>query len=177
MATRRQFLLTGAAGAAVLASGLLARAGAASGAAVQADASVPGPFDGPYAVTHTDAEWRKLLTPAQYRILREDGTEPSYSSPLNDEHRAGTFSCAGCRQPLYSSRTKFESHTGWPSFWAPLPGAVATRVDTTFGMVRTEVHCRRCGGHLGHVFHDGPRPTGLRYCMDGLALVFTPQAA
>lgn len=167
-ATRRQFLfagVAGAVGAAALASGLLARAGTKSAAA-----SGSGTFE----VTHTDAEWRKLLTPAQYRILREDGTEPPYSSPLNNEHRAGTFSCAGCQLALFSSHTKFDSHTGWPSFWKPLPNAVATRTDMTLGMMRTEVHCRRCGGHLGHVFHDGPPPTGLRYCMDGLALLFTP---
>lgn len=166
-ATRRQFLfvgVAGAVGAAALASGLLARAGTKSAAA-----SGSGTFE----VTHTDAEWRKLLTPAQYRILREDGTEPPYSSPLNNEHRAGTFSCAGCQLALFSSHTKFDSHTGWPSFWKPLPNAVATRTDMTLGMMRTEVHCRRCGGHLGHVFHDGPPPTGLRYCMDGLALLFT----
>jgi peptide-methionine (R)-S-oxide reductase len=177
MATRRQFLFTGAAGVAALATGLLARAGTASGASSDGDAPIAAPYDGPYAVIHTDAEWRQLLTPGQYQILREDGTEPPYSSPLNDEHRTGVFSCAGCHQPLYSSRTKFESHTGWPSFWAPLPNAVATRVDTSFGMVRAEVHCRHCGGHLGHVFHDGPRPTGLRYCMDGLALSFKSGAA
>jgi peptide-methionine (R)-S-oxide reductase len=166
MATRRQFLFTGVAGAAALACGLWARAGTKSAAPA-----------GIFEVTHTDAEWRKLLTPAQYRILREDGTERPFSSPLNNEHRAGTFSCAGCHLALFSSRTKFNSHTGWPSFWAPLPNAVATRTDTTFGMARTEVHCRRCGGHLGHVFHDGPKPTGLRYCMDGLALTFTPASA
>ena len=127
-----------------------------------------------YEVTHTDAEWRKLLTPAQYNILRQQGTEPPFSSPLLNEHRTGTFNCAGCALPLFSSKTKFESGTGWPSFWAPLPNAVLTSSDTSFGMDRTEVHCRRCGGHLGHVFPDGPPPTGLRYCMDGLALTFTP---
>jgi peptide-methionine (R)-S-oxide reductase len=127
-----------------------------------------------YEVEHTEAEWRKLLTPAQYNILREQGTEPPFSSPLLNEHRPGVFHCAGCDLPLYSSKTKFDSGTGWPSFWAPLPNAVLTSTDTTFGMDRTEVHCRRCGGHLGHVFPDGPPPTGLRYCMDGLALTFTP---
>jgi methionine-R-sulfoxide reductase len=112
----------------------------------------------------------------QYTVLREEGTERPYTSPLNDEHRSGIFSCAGCQLNLFSSRTKFDSHTGWPSFWAPLDHAVATRDDSSFGMSRTEVHCRRCGGHLGHVFEDGPKPTGLRYCMNGLAMNFTPAA-
>lgn len=127
-----------------------------------------------FEVTHTGAEWQKLLTPAQYNILRQQGTEPPFSSPLLNEHRKGTFNCAGCALPLFSSATKFDSGTGWPSFWQPLPNAVQTTEDDSFGMQRTEVHCRRCGGHLGHVFPDGPPPTGLRYCMDGLALTFTP---
>jgi peptide-methionine (R)-S-oxide reductase len=127
-----------------------------------------------FEVTHTDAQWRQLLTPAQYNILRQQGTEPPFSSPLLNEHRKGTFDCAGCALPLFSSATKFDSGTGWPSFWQPLPNAVRTSDDTSLGMDRTEVHCRRCGGHLGHVFPDGPPPTGLRYCMDGLALTFTP---
>jgi len=130
--------------------------------------------DQKYEVMHTDAEWQKLLTPAQYNILRQAGTEPPFSSPLLNEHRKGTFNCAGCALPLFSSATKFDSGTGWPSFWAPLPNAVLTSDDDSLGMDRTEVHCRRCGGHLGHVFPDGPPPTGLRYCMDGLALTFTP---
>jgi peptide-methionine (R)-S-oxide reductase len=128
-----------------------------------------------FPLTLSDAEWRKRLSPAAYRILRQEGTEPPYSSPLNREHRAGTFTCAGCRLPLFASRTKFESGTGWPSFWAPLKGAVGTHRDSRFGMSRTEVHCSRCGGHLGHVFDDGPAPTGLRYCMNGLALGFVAQ--
>jgi peptide-methionine (R)-S-oxide reductase len=127
-----------------------------------------------YEVAHTDSEWQKLLTPAQYNILREQGTEQPFSSPLLNEHRLGTFNCAGCALPLFSSKTKFDSGTGWPSFFAPLPHAVLTSDDASFGMDRTEVHCRRCGSHLGHVFSDGPPPTGLRYCMDGLALTFTP---
>ncbi len=127
-----------------------------------------------YKVTHTDAEWRKLLTPAQYNILRQAGTEPPFSSPLLNEHRKGIFNCAGCALPLFSSTTKFDSGTGWPSFYAPLPHAVDEENDNSLGMDRTEVHCSRCGGHLGHVFPDGPPPTGLRYCMDGLALTFTP---
>jgi peptide-methionine (R)-S-oxide reductase len=126
---------------------------------------------------HTDAEWHKLLTPDQYAVLRGGDTERPYSSPLNSEHRSGIFSCAGCALNLFSSRTKFESHTGWPSFWAPLPRAVSTKQDWTLGMDRTEVHCSRCGGHLGHVFDDGPPPTGDRYCMNGLAMTFKPGAA
>jgi peptide-methionine (R)-S-oxide reductase len=127
-----------------------------------------------FEVMHTDAEWQKILTPAQYEILRQQGTEPPFSSPLLNEHRKGVFNCAGCALPLYSSATKFDSGTGWPSFYQPLPNAVLTSDDSSLGMDRTEVHCRRCGGHLGHVFPDGPPPTGLRYCMDGLALTFTP---
>ena len=135
------------------------------------------PKDAVFEVTHSDVEWGKLLTPAQYRILREAGTERPFSSPLNNEHRAGVFSCAGCRLALFSSQTKFDSGTGWPSFWKPLDHAVITRTDTSFGMTRDEVLCRRCGSHLGHVFDDGPKPTGLRYCMNGLALLFTPSTS
>ncbi|OYU38470.1 MAG: peptide-methionine (R)-S-oxide reductase [Pseudorhodobacter sp. PARRP1] len=125
-----------------------------------------------FAVTHTDAEWRAMLTPAQYQVLRQQGTERAFTSPLLDEHRKGIFACAGCDLPLYSSDTKFDSGTGWPSFWQPLKGAVGTTTDTKLSEVRTEVHCSRCGGHLGHVFTDGPQPTGLRYCMDGVAMTF-----
>ena len=130
-----------------------------------------------FAVAHTDEEWRKLLSPAQYAVLRQENTERAFTSPLNDEHRAGHFFCAGCNLDLFSSKTKFNSGTGWPSFWQPLDKAVAERKDSTFGFVRTEVHCQRCGGHLGHVFDDGPAPTGLRYCMNGVSLRFTPGAA
>jgi len=130
-----------------------------------------------YEVTHTDEEWRKLLTPAQFDVLRREGTERPFTSPLLDEHHPGTFSCAGCDLALFSSKTKFESGTGWPSFWAPLERAVDESEDRTFGMTRTAVSCSRCGGHLGHVFTDGPKPTGLRYCMSGVALKFTAAPA
>ena len=130
-----------------------------------------------FEVTKTDAEWRKILTPDQYNILREQGTEPPFSSPLLNEHRVGTFHCAGCDLALYSSKTKFDSGTGWPSFWEALPNAVGTKSDYALLMERTEVHCRRCGGHLGHVFDDGPPPTGMRHCIDGLALTFKADAA
>jgi peptide-methionine (R)-S-oxide reductase len=150
----------------------------ASGIAVIAAASWmvgdQGQAGGPFEIAKSDDEWRRLLEPAQYRVLRQHATERPYSSPLNDEKRKGTFACAGCGLPLYSSETKFESGTGWPSFFRPLPNAVATSQDRSLLVPRTEVHCRRCGGHLGHVFNDGPPPTGLRYCMNGVALAFRP---
>jgi len=127
-----------------------------------------------YPVSFTDAEWRSRLTPEQYHIMREHGTERPGSCALLYEKRPGTFHCAGCDAPLFQGKVKFESGTGWPSFWQPLSGAVGERRDDTIGMVRTEVHCRRCGGHLGHVFDDGPKPTGLRYCMNGDAMKFDP---
>ena len=129
-----------------------------------------------FEVSFSDAQWRAKLTTAQYDVLRHEGTERPYTSPLNDEHRTGTFACAGCELPLFSSTTKFDSHTGWPSVWAPLKDAVVERNDTSYGMARTEVHCRRCGGHLGHVFDDGPKPTGLRYCMNSASLDLKPTA-
>jgi peptide-methionine (R)-S-oxide reductase len=161
MITRR-FLLKGAAGIAVAA----ATAGPRTVFAAQA-----------FEVTHTEEEWRKLLSADQFAVLRQAGTERPFTSPLNDEHRRGNFACAGCDLDLFSSTTKFDSGTGWPSFWAPLEKAVGTEDDTSFGMVRTSVHCARCGGHLGHVFDDGPKPTGLRYCMNGVAMTFKPVAA
>ena len=130
-----------------------------------------------FEVTKSDDEWRKLLTTNQYSVLRRAGTERPFSSPLNEEHRAGRFTCAGCALDLFSSKTKFDSGTGWPSFWQPMPTAVLEHTDATLGMARTEVLCRRCGGHLGHVFDDGPKPTGLRYCMNGVAMNFKPGAA
>ena len=130
-----------------------------------------------FEIEKTDAEWRAQLTPQQYDILRKHGTERPWSSPLLKEHRKGTFACAGCELPLFSSDTKFDSGTGWPSFYAPLDEAVETTTDRSFFMTRAEVHCRRCGGHLGHVFDDGPKPTGLRCCIDGFGLVFKPSDA
>ena len=139
--------------------------------------TTPAHAAGKFEIEKTDAEWRAQLTPQQYDILRKEGTERPGSSPLLKEHRKGTFACAGCDLPLFSSETKFESGTGWPSFYKPLENAVGTTEDRTLGMARTEVHCRRCGGHLGHVFDDGPKPTGLRYCMNGAVMKFRPVSA
>jgi peptide-methionine (R)-S-oxide reductase len=163
MLSRRKFLLSSAgAGVALGASTLGWRAQAATTV---------------FEVTHTEAQWRKLLSGDQFQVLRQGGTERPFSSPLNNEHRSGRFACAGCQLELFSSNTKFDSGTGWPSFWKPLEHAVVANTDRSFGMLRTEVLCRRCGGHLGHVFDDGPRPTGLRYCMNGVAMTFKPGAA
>jgi peptide-methionine (R)-S-oxide reductase len=152
---RRLFLTSSLAGATLLTAGC-------------AEAKTKGSF----AITKTDAEWKKQLGAARYAILREEGTERPFSSPLDKEKRKGIFSCAGCDLPLFSSTTKYDSGTGWPSFWQPLKGGVGTSTDYKLGYPRTEVHCSRCGGHLGHVFNDGPKPTGKRYCMNGLAMVF-----
>ncbi len=164
--TRRKLLGMSAVGAATGLLGLTACSRAAPVAAAEPART--------FEVMRTDAQWQQQLTPAQYSVLRRKGTERPYSSPLNKEHRKGTFTCAGCALPLFSSSTKFDSGTGWPSFWAPLHDAVGEDRDTSYGMVRVEAHCRRCGGHLGHVFDDGPRPTGLRYCMNGVAMQFVP---
>ncbi len=129
-----------------------------------------------FSLHKTDDEWRVSLTPEQFRVLRKHGTEPPGTSPLNAEKRDGTFRCAGCGQALFTSDTKYESGSGWPSFWRAIDGAVATTVDESLGMRRVEVHCARCGGHLGHVFPDGPDPTGLRYCTNGAALDFDPSS-
>jgi peptide-methionine (R)-S-oxide reductase len=163
MCNRRKFLL----GFTAIAGNMFALPGLLSSAGAHAAET--------YEVTHTDAEWRKLLTSEQYNILRRAGTERPFSSPLDHEKRAGIFACAGCNLPLFSAQAKFNSGTGWPSFWKPLDKAVEKVSDTTFGMTRDEIRCRRCGGHLGHVFDDGPPPTGLRYCMNGAALTFTPK--
>lgn len=164
---RREFLVNGAlAVGGALAFGRLALLGQTPAAAASAMH---------FSVTHTDAEWRKILTPAQYGILREAGTEPPGSGTYNDFWKAGTYDCAGCGNPLFSSATKYDAHEGWPSFWQTLrPSAVVTRPDYSMEMERTEVLCSRCGSHLGHLFDDGPPPTGLRYCMDSLALRFVP---
>jgi len=165
MLTRRTLLFGG--GSLVLIGAL---------ALMRAGRSKDGPV-GHFEVTHTDQEWRNLLSPEQYEILRREGTERAFSSPLNHEKRVGTYACAGCGLPLFSSTTKFDSGTGWPSFWAALDHAVDTTQDYSFGMARTALHCTRCGGHLGHVFDDGPAPTHQRYCINGLALKFLPAAA
>lgn len=127
-----------------------------------------------FKINKTEEEWRKILTSEQFRVLRQHGTERAGSSPLDKEYDQGTYVCAGCDLPLFKSETKYNSHTGWPSFYDPIENAIGTTIDKSFFMTRTEVHCRRCGGHLGHVFIDGPKPTGKRYCMNGVALKFIP---
>jgi len=161
----------------LLASGAMAVVAVAASRRWPASGQTTQVAVGSFKVTHTEAEWRKLLTPEQFAVLRQAGTERPFTSPLLNEHRHGIFACAGCNLDVFSSTTKFDSGTGWPSFWAPLENAVGETTDTSFGMIRTALHCSQCGGHLGHVFDDGPKPTGLRYCMDGVALTFKPTTA
>jgi peptide-methionine (R)-S-oxide reductase len=162
--TRRQSLFASARGFALIG---MTQLGLASGAKAA----------GEFEIEHSDADWKKLLKPDQYAVLRKAATERPFSSPLDHEKRAGTFACAGCDLPAFSSKTKFDSGTGWPSFWAPLENAIGTSEDRSFGMVRTAAHCRRCGSHLGHIFNDGPPPTRLRYCMNGVAMTFKADSA
>jgi len=164
MTSRRNFLSTAA-----VASGTFFTQGITL--AMPADAKKK------FEITKSDAEWKRILTPAQYQVLRREKTERAFTSKLLKEKRVGTYHCAGCKLPVYPSSTKFKSGTGWPSFWKPLKGAVATKPDNSLFMRRTEVHCRRCGGHLGHIFDDGPKPTGKRHCLNGVALFFSPKTA
>jgi peptide-methionine (R)-S-oxide reductase len=165
---RRDFLWSGAAATAlIVGSGAVLRA-AAPKAALAAET---------FEITKTDAEWHAILSDEAFDVLRKQGTEYPGTSPLLNEHRKGIFACAGCDLPVYSSETKFDSGTGWPSFWQEIANSIGKTQDTSLGMTRTEVHCRRCGGHLGHVFDDGPPPTGLRHCINGVALSFKPAAA
>ncbi len=144
----------------------------AAGAALPFLARGATAASGNFEITRSKAEWQSMLTDAEYRVMRNEGTERAFSSPLNDEKRTGTFLCKGCDLPLYSSKTKYESGTGWPSFWEALPNAIGTKADRKLFVVRTECHCRRCGSHLGHIFDDGPQPTGKRHCLNGVSLKF-----
>jgi len=172
MTTRRQFLSIAA-----VTTGLAPLVAWLTGPQSAINAAPAAAGQKRFPVERSDSEWRATLTRDQYDVLRRHATEPAFTSPLNNEKRRGTFVCAGCGHPLYSSDTKYESGTGWPSFWKPLDGAIGTSVDRSWLMVRTEVHCAQCGGHLGHVFPDGPRPTGQRYCMNGDAMRFIPAAS
>ena len=165
--TRREFIGMASAGAVAI---------VIAGRLVLTRASTVQPA-GKFPIYHSDAQWRAMLSPASYQVLRQEGTEAPFSSALLAEHRLGIFACAGCGKHLFDASTKFDSHTGWPSFWDTLSGAVGRREDHSFGELRTEVHCMDCGGHLGHVFNDGPKPTGLRYCMNGVAMGFEPASA
>lgn len=165
---RRKFLLIGAGSALVIAGFAMSRVQRAEAI----NPKTAGPPESGFEIIKSEVEWRALLTDEQYMVLRLEETEPAYSSPLNTEHRPGVFNCAGCDLPLYSSEAKYDSGTGWPSFSRSLPNAVGTKEDHSFFEVRTEVHCRRCGGHLGHIFDDGPPPTGERHCLNGTALAF-----
>jgi peptide-methionine (R)-S-oxide reductase len=165
MLSRRILTLAGISAAAVAAAARVAFTGSAHATSASKT----------FEVTKTEEEWKKLLTPEQFHVLRKHGTERAFTSPLDKEYGPGIYNCAGCDLPLFASKTKFNSRTGWPSFYAPLDNAIGTTVDNSFFMTRTEVHCRRCGGHLGHVFDDGPKPTGQRYCMNGVALKFVPE--
>ena len=161
----------------LLGSGALGLFGAAGAGRLLSGISTPALAAGAFPITKTEAEWRALLTPAQYEVLREHGTERAFTSPLNDEKRAGIFHCAGCDNAVYASETKFDSGTGWPSFWDAMPDGVGTSTDYKLLYPRTEVHCADCGGHLGHIFDDGPQPTGKRHCINGVALTFKPANA
>ncbi|RWD55361.1 MAG: peptide-methionine (R)-S-oxide reductase [Mesorhizobium sp.] len=165
---RRDFLWSGAAATALIMG---------TGAALRMGGAKPALAAETFEVVKTDAEWHAILSDAAFDVLRREGTEYPGTSPLLDEHRKGIFACAGCDLPVYPSETKFDSGTGWPSFWQEIPNAIGKTEDRSLGMTRTEVHCRRCGGHLGHVFDDGPPPTGLRHCINGVALSFKPAAA
>jgi peptide-methionine (R)-S-oxide reductase len=168
---RRDFLKKG------LGLGLFATAGYGLSALSFTDKTQAAGGDETFEITRSEQEWREILTPQQFEILRKEGTERPGSSPLNDEKRPGIFHCAGCDLAVYDAKTKYESGTGWPSFYEALPDAVGTREDNSFFMKRTEVHCSRCGGHFGHIFDDGPQPTGLRHCINGLSLSFKPETA